>query len=205
MPMDIQAFDAIYGAAPEEAEAAVTAGAFLGPVGEIAAVLGITALLTWSAIAHGHHKDEPAHNDPHSGVAEDDDDSSDPYSDPDPPGKGLPPGPNKFPPLDHTTQQDTYINQSNEVSHDYYHYFKLLCRKFYNRHRRLAWAQPEKYIMALFYFMRRHRRVPKRVFNRSALIETPGDHLYHKEMLRLKRMMNTPVARRARGRVFLAS
>lgn len=171
----------------------------MGPESAIIGALGLAAAFLYEGVTSGHHKDEPAHNDPDSGIAEDDNDD-DYESDPTPPGKGLPPGENKFLPAhDHTSHQDSYVNHGNESGTDYWHYFNLLCRKFYNRHRRLAWAQPEKYAMALFYFMRRHRRVPRRVFNRSALIEGPRDfHTVTPYLLQ-------KVRRRASGRMFLAS
>lgn len=170
----------------------------LGAETAILGAIGLAAYGLYEGITSGHHKDEPPHNDPDSGIAEDDNDD-DYQSDPDT-GKGLQPGPRGIPPAhDHTSHQDSYVNHGNESGTDYWHYFNLLCRKFYNRHRRLAWAQPEKYALAVYYFMRRHRRVPRRVFNRSALIEGPRDyHIVTPAML-------ARVRRRASGRMFLAS
>lgn len=167
------------------------AAAEAGPITAVVGALGLAAYGLYEAITSGHHKDEPAHNNPDSGIAEDDNDDNDDGLPPG--GKGLPPG------QSHISHQDAYVGQSNEAGSDYWHYFNLLCRKFYNRHRRLAWAQPEKYALALFYFMRRNRRVPKRVFNRSALIEGPRD--YHT----VTPYMLQRVRRRAAGRMFLAS
>lgn len=164
----------------------------LGEAGAIAAAAAVAAAGAIIGIAGGVAAGHPHHTDPDSGIAPDDEDHDGDY--PDPPGKNFPSG-SRDPGQSHMSQQEAYVNSSNEVSHDYWHKFNLICRKFYTRHRRMAVNHPERYVLALLYFLRRNRRVPRRVITRSGLLQHD----------RFVEMSNSPVARRARGRAFLAS
>lgn len=157
----------------------VAAAAALAASGAIAGVA--------AGVASGHH----THHDPHTGVAPDDEDHDGDY----PSGKDFPEGSRTPDHTSHITHQEAYINNSNEVANGYWHKFNIICRRFYNRHRIMAINYPERYALALFYFLRRNRHVPRRIINRSALLQ--GDAFRHTD--------NTRIGRRVRGAAFLAS
>ena len=165
---------------------------------------GFTLAFLFEARATGHEGSTYGQRRPDrdSGVHHDDSYPDDPEDQPG--GKGLPPGTNKFqPPMDHTCNQEAYINHSNERYNGYAHYFNIAARRFYRRHMRQLATRPEAYAIALAMFLRRHYR-HRRAFQRSDLIEPHMPNAYDYAQARLARDA-ARARQRKRGRDFLSS